>query len=168
MFGIGLPELFIILVIALVVLGPEKLPDLARAIGRGLGEFRKATDELKHSFNEDDELRALKKSLTEARDEMSGFVRESTKNVSTENLTKSLSDGSFFDQKPSEKDENNKGSEASVSDDNVAVNQAESVKTTAEGKPLSSENDAEPLCVPDDDSKPSDTPSPIMPETDSK
>ena len=47
MFGIGLPELIIIMVIALVVIGPNKLPDLARAIAKGMAEFKKATQEIK-------------------------------------------------------------------------------------------------------------------------
>lgn len=47
MFGIGFPELLLILVIALVVLGPEKLPQIARALGRGLSEIRRATEEVR-------------------------------------------------------------------------------------------------------------------------
>lgn len=43
MFGIGAPELVIILVVALVVLGPKRLPELAKGLGRTLGEFRRAT-----------------------------------------------------------------------------------------------------------------------------
>jgi Tat protein translocase TatB subunit len=53
MFGIGFPELLLIAVIALVVIGPQRLPDLARALGRGFAEFRRATDELKQSFEEE-------------------------------------------------------------------------------------------------------------------
>ena len=45
MFGIGLPELIIIMVIALIVIGPNKLPDAARALGKGMREFKKATSE---------------------------------------------------------------------------------------------------------------------------
>jgi TatA/E family protein of Tat protein translocase len=50
MFGIGMPELLLILAVALIVLGPKKLPELARALGKGLAEFRRATDELKDEF----------------------------------------------------------------------------------------------------------------------
>jgi Tat protein translocase TatB subunit len=53
MFGIGMPELLLILAVALIVIGPKKLPDLARALGRGLSEFRKTTDELKNTLNEE-------------------------------------------------------------------------------------------------------------------
>ncbi len=53
MFGIGFPELLLIAVIALVVIGPKRLPDLARALGRGFAEFRRATDELKQTFEEE-------------------------------------------------------------------------------------------------------------------
>ncbi len=47
MFGIGMPELIVIFVIALIIFGPKKLPDLGRALGRGLSEFKKASEELK-------------------------------------------------------------------------------------------------------------------------
>jgi len=46
MFGIGVPELLVILVVALIVLGPKRLPDVAKALGKGLAEFRKATADL--------------------------------------------------------------------------------------------------------------------------
>ncbi len=53
MFGIGMPELLLILAVALIVIGPKKLPDLAKALGRGLSEFKRATDDLKNTLNEE-------------------------------------------------------------------------------------------------------------------
>ena len=55
MFGYGMPELIVILVIALIVFGPQKLPDLARTLGRGLAEFRRAADTFKRSIEEEAE-----------------------------------------------------------------------------------------------------------------
>jgi sec-independent protein translocase protein TatB len=46
MFGIGPTELIVILVIALLVIGPKKLPDLAKSLGKGLAEFRRATSDI--------------------------------------------------------------------------------------------------------------------------
>ncbi|HTJ60397.1 MAG TPA: twin-arginine translocase TatA/TatE family subunit [Candidatus Saccharimonadales bacterium] len=47
MFGIGTGELLLLLVIALIVLGPERMPKLARDLGRAMAEFRKTSDELR-------------------------------------------------------------------------------------------------------------------------
>jgi len=55
MLDIGLSELLIILAVALIVLGPQKLPDLARSLGRGLAEFRRASEDLKRSLLTEDE-----------------------------------------------------------------------------------------------------------------
>ena len=50
MFGIGMTELLVILVIGLLVIGPKKLPELARSLGRGLAEFRRASNEVRREF----------------------------------------------------------------------------------------------------------------------
>ena len=73
MFGIGMPELIIIFVIALIIIGPKKLPDLARALGKGMAEFRKATNEIKSNLDMGDELKGIEEELT---DSVSGMIHE--------------------------------------------------------------------------------------------
>jgi len=58
MFGIGGQELIIILIIALILLGPKKLPDIAKSMGRALGEFQRASDDLKKEMNHASDLTA--------------------------------------------------------------------------------------------------------------
>jgi sec-independent protein translocase protein TatB len=53
MFGIGMSELLIILGLALILIGPKKLPELARSLGKTLGELRRATDDLKETIAEE-------------------------------------------------------------------------------------------------------------------
>jgi sec-independent protein translocase protein TatA len=50
MFGLGIPELIVIFVIALVVFGPKKLPDLGKSLGRAMAEFKKAQQEFQESM----------------------------------------------------------------------------------------------------------------------
>ena len=49
MFGLGFTEILVILVVALLVFGPDRLPELARSLGRGLAEFRRASSDLRRS-----------------------------------------------------------------------------------------------------------------------
>jgi sec-independent protein translocase protein TatA len=52
MFGpLGVPELLFILVLALLIFGPKRLPEVGRTLGRGMSEFRKASNELKRTVN---------------------------------------------------------------------------------------------------------------------
>jgi sec-independent protein translocase protein TatB len=65
MFGIGMPEMLLILAVALIVIGPKKLPDLAKSLGRAMGEFKKATSEIKQSIGVDDDFKEVKESFTD-------------------------------------------------------------------------------------------------------
>lgn len=70
MFGsIGLPELILIFVVALLLFGPRKLPDVGRSLGRALGEFRRASNDLKRTLEEEvasDQLRDVGKEVRAA------------------------------------------------------------------------------------------------------
>jgi len=63
MFGIGMPEMLMILAIALIVIGPKKLPDLAKSLGRAMREFKRATSEFKETLAVDNELTDVKKAF---------------------------------------------------------------------------------------------------------
>ncbi len=66
MFGIGMPELLIIMAVALIVIGPKKLPDMARALGKGMAEFKKAAQDFKESINADEDFKEVKDELADA------------------------------------------------------------------------------------------------------
>jgi sec-independent protein translocase protein TatB len=76
MFGIGMPEMILILAVALIVFGPKKLPELGKSLGRALGEFKRATNDIKESIQVDtglndvrDKFKELDKDLKRSLDE---------------------------------------------------------------------------------------------------
>ena len=67
MFGIGFNEILIILIIALLVIGPKKLPEIARALGKGYREFRKSFEDLEREFSIDENLDDEKEKFDEVK-----------------------------------------------------------------------------------------------------
>lgn len=72
MFGIGGTELLVILVIALLVLGPKSVPNIARTLGKAMGEFRRVSTEFQRTLNTEIELEEHEKRKKEAEDELYG------------------------------------------------------------------------------------------------
>jgi Tat protein translocase TatB subunit len=70
MFGIGMPELLVIAVIALLVVGPKKLPEIAKALGKGLSEFRKVTESATETIKETLQTDEIKKDVNEFKDSL--------------------------------------------------------------------------------------------------
>ena len=68
MFGIGTTELLVILFIILLVFGSKKLPELARGLGKGINEFKRATQEIQSELDLTDSLNAQPKTKTEKKD----------------------------------------------------------------------------------------------------
>ena len=85
MFNIGLPELLIIVAIALIVFGPNKLPELAKAFGKAMREFKKATEEVKESFEaQTKDLEELKSTLAEGKENFLANLEEGISETSKE------------------------------------------------------------------------------------
>jgi sec-independent protein translocase protein TatB len=81
MFGIGMPELILIAVVALIVLGPKRLPDLAKSMGRAVREFKKATSELKDTLQVDGEFSEIKKAFTEFQSDVNQTIQKEVGNA---------------------------------------------------------------------------------------
>jgi TatA/E family protein of Tat protein translocase len=74
MFGIGMPEMLLLLAVALIIFGPKKLPELAKSIGRALGEFKRATSEIKDNIEEQTGLGEVRESLNSVQKDIKAQV----------------------------------------------------------------------------------------------
>ena len=94
MFGIGMPEMILILAVALIVIGPKKLPDLAKSLGKAMGEFKRATSDLKESMQIDTELKEVKSAFDD-------IAKDDPKPAATANETNTAHKIAFFITIPS-------------------------------------------------------------------
>ena len=92
MFGIGLPEMILILALALIVVGPDKLPELARSVAKGVLELKKTVSTLKEDLAEDNPFDAVKPELEEAAESIKKQLGEATPDGFT-GIVKDLEDG---------------------------------------------------------------------------
>jgi TatA/E family protein of Tat protein translocase len=95
MFGIGMPEVLLILAVALIVIGPKKLPDLAKSLGRAIGEFKKATSEFKQSIEINSDLKDVKDTFEDMNENIKEAIdiKVDQKSNTAEGVSTSSSDG---------------------------------------------------------------------------
>ena len=102
MFGIGMPEMLLLLAIALIVIGPKKLPDLAKSLGRAMREFKKATSELKDSFDLDEDMSEVKNAFSDLKKDTTDLIAPTSSRTrapategteETEKLSENQTDG---------------------------------------------------------------------------
>ena len=75
--GLGMPEVLLILVIALVVFGPRKLPELGKSLGQAMAQFRRASEDFKRTWEQEVELESVRKSGATSSGESSYNYNES-------------------------------------------------------------------------------------------
>jgi len=145
MFGIGMPEMILILAIALIVLGPKKLPDLAKSLGRAMREFKKATSDFKESIEVDTDFKDVKKTF----DDMDTELRESVDVTSSLDSESASSDESKIDESESASpDEGELDESESASSDEGELDESKPESESNEGeldesKPESESNEGE-------------------------
>jgi sec-independent protein translocase protein TatA len=87
MGSLGMQEIIVIFVLALIIFGPRKLPELGKSLGRGLAEFKKASNELKQTWEE--EVR-----LDKEKEQMTQLLKDSSLDKEKEQMTQLLKDSS--------------------------------------------------------------------------
>ena len=127
MFGLGMPEILLILAIALIVIGPKKLPDLAKTLGRAMGEFKRSAQDFKRSIDVETTVKDLKdidipktdlteilkdtdtkdETIAEAQDEMTAAVKEDSGSQDNDKKTPDNNEDETSDDKNSDETDNN-------------------------------------------------------------
>ena len=146
MFGIGMPEMLLILAIALIVIGPKKLPDLARSLGRAMREFKRATNEFKETIQLDDDLTGVKRAFndihTDIKDTVDPTAQSKDKTSTHKDGAATQTDDHRIESSPEDKLENLKTAFDELSEATEAPVETEN-KADVEGDKASAGNGAE-------------------------
>lgn len=168
MFGIGLPEMILILALALIVVGPDKLPELARSVAKGVLELKKTVSTLKEDLAEDNPFDAVKPELEEAAESIKKQLGEATPDgftgivkdleeglqevidtdgsvipVSTDDIIKTVAESSPAELKPDDassltSDEKNEAEETTISSQPIALDENDKTDENESSPPPSS------------------------------
>ena len=119
MFGLGMPEILMILAIALIVIGPKKLPDLAKTLGRALGEFKRSAQDFKRSIDVETTVKDMK-DIDIPKTNLKDILKDTQPKEKTASAAKNGSDPddlgkeepeNKIDETPEDKDPENKDSD---------------------------------------------------------
>ncbi len=147
MFGIGLPELILILALALIVVGPDKLPDLARSVAKGILELKKTATTLKESLTEDgNPLDEIKPEIEKASKALTNEVLGVTGDTWSGGEPTRMPELTEF-----KRDEDSSIIEVTPEEDNAHVTAEPSETATRENQPETVESEQEQTVM--DDSK---------------
>ena len=168
MFGIGLPEMILILALALIVVGPDKLPELARSVAKGVLELKKTVSTLKEDLAEDNPFDAVKPELEEAAESIKKQLGEATPDgftgivkdleeglqevidtdgsvipVSTDDIIKTVAESSPAELKPDDassltSEEKNEAEETTLSSQQVSLDENDKTDESESSPPPSS------------------------------
>jgi sec-independent protein translocase protein TatB len=148
MFDIGMPELIVIFIVALLVIGPKRLPELAKGLGKGLGELKKVLDDVKDSVGDEfkETTSGIREAVTEVKQQIESEVRETGKalqevkeRVVTEseeinsNIRDTVTKG---DSEPKDTGPENKPPDVVKDDNGASIDKADGPGHTDSGKPV--------------------------------
>ncbi len=133
MFGLGMPEILLILAIALMVIGPKKLPDLAKTLGRALGEFKNAAQDFKKSIDMESTAREFSDPVKSIKNDLKDTINPL--HASSESKSdKSESDKSESDKSKNDKLKNDKLKNDKLKDDKLKDDTKDSGLSKDSGK----------------------------------
>jgi len=115
MFGMGMPEVILILAVGLIVIGPKKLPELAKSLGKGIVEFKRATQEFRETIDVNDEVNDFRDTVDTIKTDIKDQLTEKPKQIQkgTDRTDSKKSDAADLKQ-PQEYDTDRTGAQVST------------------------------------------------------